>query len=243
MVSKLGTASRSRPSASASRKSTVELDLVMQIAEMFTKTLEATQTAHLKALEESYRAQREALVEVRDAFERLTSALARGGQAKAEMDARTERRARAMLDEAASLAPARTKADAELADQLSEKARVAWTKNGLLIPSTKLAEEWGITRGALDQAEEGYEVFLLKIRGRLWAPAVFAKLKRSAVAKVCRTMPSADEVSKLFFWMQPHGALGRKTPAQAIQAGQLERVLEIARGLAEENGWAHAEAA
>jgi len=164
-------------------------------------------------------------------------------QAKAEVDARTESRARAMLDEAASLAPASTNGDAELADQLSEKARVAWTKNGLLIPSTKLAEEWGITRGALDQAEEGYEVFLLKIRGWLWAPAVFAKLKRSAVAKVCRTMPSADEVSKLFFWMQPHGALGRKTPAQAIQAGQLERVLEIARGLAEENGWAHAEAA
>ena len=148
-----------------------------------------------------------------------------------------------MLGEAASLAPASTNGDAELADHLSEKARVAWTKNGLLIPSTNLAEAWGITRGALDQAEEGYEVFLLKIRGRLWAPAVFAKLKRSAVAKVCRTMPSADEVSKLFFWMQPHGALGGKTPAQAIQAGQLERVLEIAQGLAEENDWVNAKAA
>jgi len=164
-------------------------------------------------------------------------------QAKAEVDARTESRARAMLDEAASLAPASTNGDAELADQLSEKARVAWTKNGLLIPSTNLAEEWGITRRALDQAEDRYEVFLLKIRGRLWAPAVFAKLKRSAVAKVCQAMPGADEVSQLFFWMRPHGALGVKTPAQAIQAGQLERVLEIARGLAEENDWVNAKAA
>ena len=216
---------------------------MMQIAEMFAKTLEATQTAYLKALEESYRAQRQALVEVRDAVERLTSALAGGGLAKAEMDARTERRPRAMLDEAASLAPAPTKANAELADQLSEKARVAWTKNGLLISTTKLAEEWGITRAALDQAEDRYEVVLLKIRARLWAPAVFAKLKRSAVAKACLAMPGADEVSQLLFWMQPHGALGGKTPAQAVQADQLERVLEIARGLAEENGWAHAKAA
>ena len=43
--------------------------------------------------------------------------------------------------------------------------------------------------------------------------------------------------------MQPHGALGGKTPAQAIQAGQLERVLEIAQGLAEENDWVNAKAA
>lgn len=167
---------------------------------------------------------------------------ASSAQAKAEMDARTESRARAMLDEAASLAPASTNGDAELADQLSDKARVVWTKNGLLIPATKLAEEWGITRWALDQAEHRYEVFLLKIRGRLWAPAVFAKLKRSDVARVCQTMPGADEVSQLFFWMQPHGGPGRNTPGQGIQAGQLERVLEIARGLAEENGWGHAEA-
>ena len=167
---------------------------------------------------------------------------ASSAQAKAEMDARTESRARAMLDEAASLAPASTNGDAELADQLSDKARVVWTKNGLLIPATKLAEEWGITRRALDQAEHRYEVFLLKIRGRLWAPAVFAKLKRSDVARVCQTMPGADEVSQLFFWMQPHGGPGRNTPGQGIQAGQLERVLEIARGLAEENGWGHAEA-
>ena len=167
---------------------------------------------------------------------------ASSAQAKAEMDARTESRARAMLDEAASLAPASTNGDAELAVQLSDKARVVWTKNGLLIPATKLAEEWGITRWALDQAEHRYEVFLLKIRGRLWAPAVFAKLKRSDVARVCQTMPGADEVSQLFFWMQPHGGPGRNTPGQGIQAGQLERVLEIARGLAEENGWGHAEA-
>ena len=158
---------------------------------------------------------------------------ASSAQAKAEMDARTESRARAMLGEAASLAPASTNGDAELADQLSEKARVAWTKNGLLIPSTKLAEEWGITRGALDQAEEGYEVFLLKIRGRLWAPAVFAKMKRSAVAKACQAM----------FWMQPCGGLGGKTPAQAMQAGGFARVLEVARGLAEENGWGNPKSA
>jgi len=168
---------------------------------------------------------------------------ASSAQAKAEMDARTESRARAMLGEAASLAPASTNGDAELADHLSEKARVAWTKNGLLIPSTNLAEAWGITRRALDEAEDRYEVFLLKIRGRLWAPAVFAKLKPSAAAKVCRTMSGVDEVSQLFFWMQPHGALGGKTPAQAIQAGQLERVLEIAQGLAEENDWVNAKAA
>ena len=72
---------------------------------------------------------------------------------------------------------------------------------------------------------------------------MFAKLKRSAVAKVCQAMPGADEVSQLFFWMQPHGALGSKIPAQAIQAGQLERVLEIARGLAEENDWVQAKTA
>src|SRR3982751_466900 len=87
-------------------------------------------------------------------------------QTKAQMDARTERRARAMLDEAASLAPAPTKADAEIDDQLSDKARVAWTQDGLLMPATKLAQEWQITRQALDRAADRNELVLLKINHR-----------------------------------------------------------------------------
>src|SRR5438552_3957295 len=126
MVSKHGPTSRTRRSGSAS---------------MPTVT---TQGAQYKALEEG-------LDGTPESVERHTSAaFGSSAQAKTEMDARTERRARAMLEEGASL-PAPTKGDAELADQLSEKARVAWTTNGLLIQATELAAEWAISRRALDE--------------------------------------------------------------------------------------------
>ena len=157
-------------------------------------------------------------------------------------DARTLRRRDASSTKLARASGASAATYSDLRAQ-GEAARVEWTKNGSLVSSTGLAQAWGISRQGLVEAVARHELFLLKISGRLWAPAVFEELSRDAVKAVCSTMSAADPESQFFFWARPHGALGRKTAAQAIQAGRLARVVEVAQGLAEENGWSRAQPA
>lgn len=192
-----------------------------------------------EALEKSHAANLEVLSDIRSSVEQLTAAIATRPLTKETSDALTLRRRDAMLDELRGSSGALDESYTALAAQ-GEAARVAWTKNGALISSTALARSWGLSRQGLMEAEARHELFFLKIGGRLWTPMVFSELPRDAVKAVCAEMPQADSESQFFFWTRTHGGLRGKTVAQAIQGGQLARVIEIARGLAEENGWAHA---
>ena len=122
-----------------------------------------------------------------------------------------------------------------------EAALVGWTTyRGLLVSIPDLATAWGLTRQGLTEAADRNELFLIKIRGRLWAPAAFIGLERKAVRLVCSEMRSVDPMSQVIFWSRKHGGLRAKNVAQAIRDGHLARVLEIARAWVEEHGLADA---
>jgi hypothetical protein len=118
----------------------------------------------------------------------------------------------------------------------SEARRVAWTRDGSLVKTQDLAEKWGRTRQALDQAVERGELFNIKIGGRRWYPAVFARLTADDVGHVNLALGTSHPVSKYVFWNRPHGGLGGKTPESAILEGKLARVTELAEAWAEEHG-------
>jgi hypothetical protein len=206
--------------------------LVTEVHAKFAETVEAVVA---EAFRSGYALAQSALPGTR------TGPAAKAGK-PAALDAHALRRRDAVLAELGRSPGASAAAYSDLRAQ-GEAARVEWTKNGSLLSSTRLAQAWGISRQGLAEAVARHELFLLKISGRLWAPAVFEELSRDAVKAVCSTMPAADPESQFFFWACPHGALGRKTAAQAIQAGRLARVVEIAQGLAEENGWSRVDQA
>ena len=131
----------------------------------------------------------------------------------------------------------------DAAVQRGEERRAAWTRDGTLVSGAELAARWGRSRQALDQACARHELFNLKVGNRLWYPAVFLQHGAAEVRAVCRALGEGDPASMLVFWLRPHGGLGGRTVSEAIEARQLERVVELARAWAEEHGWAHAQAA
>ena len=133
--------------------------------------------------------------------------------------------------------------DYDAAVRRGEERRAAWTRDGTLVSGTELATRWARSRQALDQACARHELFNLKVGNRLWYPAVFLRHNADEVRAVCRALGEGDAASMLVFWMRTHGGLGGRTVSEAIEAQQLDRVVELARAWAEEHGWAHAQAA
>lgn len=220
-------------SAEATGGDHVDAVVARLVTEVHAKFAETVEAVVAEAFRSGYTLAQSALPGTR------TGPPAKAGVKPAALDAHALRHRDALLAELGHSPGASAAAYSDLRAQ-GEAARVEWTKNGSLLSSTSLAQAWGISRQGLAEAVARHELFLLKISGRLWAPAVFEELSRDAVKAVCSTMPAADPESQFFFWARPHGALGQKTAAQAIQAGQLARVVEIAQGLAEENGWSRA---
>lgn len=126
---------------------------------------------------------------------------------------------------------------------LRGQAAVArWIAEGWLVPSTTFADAWGITRQALDQAVERGELFSIKHGNKRYYPQPLVSLEREAVSRVCKAFGRADGAEKLVFWQRPHGALSGRTAAQAVAAGQTDRVVQLAVDWAEEHGLADAAA-
>ncbi len=124
-----------------------------------------------------------------------------------------------------------------------EELLAEWTRDGTLVKSTELAKRWGRTRQALDQACDRQELFRVKVGNRQWYPVVFLRLTADQVKKVSLALGAGDPSSMLMFCLRKHGGLGGRTIADAITAGELKRVVELAREWSRERGWVHAEAA
>lgn len=119
--------------------------------------------------------------------------------------------------------------------EASEATKHQWIDSGLLVGWRDLAEAWGgRSRQALDQACDRGELFNLKIAGKRWYPSMFLGLSAESVKAICLALKGVDPVSKVIFWARPHGALGGRTLAQAVEAGQLERVAQLAQDFADE---------
>jgi hypothetical protein len=117
-----------------------------------------------------------------------------------------------------------------------EALRAAWVREGLLVSSRQLAEQWHRTRQALDQACARGELFAVRVGKNKYYPAAFLELAAEAVKRINLALVGDDSTAKFVFWNARHGALGHRTVAEALDAGHLIRVMELARGWSEERG-------
>ena len=117
-----------------------------------------------------------------------------------------------------------------------ETVRNEWVRTGLLVPSAELETAWGCSRQVLDQAAKHGELFALKVGENRYYPAVFKRVEPDGVKAVCFLLKGDDVVAKFVFWNKTHGGLRGLTPADAIQAGQGEKVAQLADAWSAERG-------
>ncbi len=116
--------------------------------------------------------------------------------------------------------------------QVRGEARlVQWTQDGTLVPVSAVEQAWGIKRQSVDAARARNEIFSVYVRGQHWYPAEALKLDRSALAAVLRPLAGESATSKLIFLLKRHGALGGRTPAEAVEHGMLQDVIRVASAL------------
>lgn len=109
-----------------------------------------------------------------------------------------------------------------------EARLVQWTKDGTLVEGKRLYEAWGITRQALDKARERGDIFSIRVSGQHFYPIEAEQFSRADLAQVTRALGDISSGSKLIFLKRKHGALGDRTPAEAIEHSMLADVLRIA---------------
>ena len=118
--------------------------------------------------------------------------------------------------------------------QAGEEQLLAWTRDGTLMPVSELAEHWGLTIIGVRQAARRGEIFVVKVRGRVYAPSDFAQLRREDLAQVLRPLEGLSSTEKLLLWLEPQKDLGGQTFAGVIRQGNARRASEIAGALAQE---------
>lgn len=104
-----------------------------------------------------------------------------------------------------------------------------WAKDGTLLSAEAFAAARGISTADLVRAEARHDVFSLFVEGQHCYPAEFLKLDSDDAAALCQALAEEDAASKLIFVLRKHGGLAGRTIAEAIGAGRLERVLDLAR--------------
>lgn len=117
-----------------------------------------------------------------------------------------------------------------------ESVRQTWVDDGLLVPSSELAAAWRRSPQALSQACARGELFSLKVKRNRYYPEVFQNLPADAAGSVCKQLRGDDEAAKFIFWNRAHGSLDGLTPADAIRAGKLEKVVQLATAWSQERG-------
>lgn len=109
-----------------------------------------------------------------------------------------------------------------------------WIGEGVLICEAELASTWSVSAGSLRQLQDSGELFALTVDDREWYWAGHGCLPYTDVAAVCRVQRALDPAEQLIFWMRTHGGLVGRTVSEALEAGELGRVLELARSWVEE---------
>lgn len=104
-----------------------------------------------------------------------------------------------------------------------------------LLPSGEFTEALGITRQALNKAVKAGRIFALESGGDNYYPAFLAdpRLERRRAERVTKTLGDLSSWEKWLFFTSPKASLGRRTPIEAMQQGDYERVLRAAAAQAE----------
>jgi hypothetical protein len=119
--------------------------------------------------------------------------------------------------------------------QQGEALKTRWVRDGTLVPSAALSQAWGVTPQALQQSVARGDLFAMKVAGKTYYLATLRSVDREAAGKVCRALGKVEPSGKLIFWLRTHGALAGKTVPEALAAGKLHRVLQLAQAWADEH--------
>ncbi len=119
--------------------------------------------------------------------------------------------------------------------QQGEALKAQWVRDGTLVPSAAMSQAWGVTPQALQQSVARGDLFAMKLAGKTYYLAALRRLDREAAGKVCRALGNVEPSGKLIFWLRTHGALAGKTVPEALAAGKLNRVLQLAQAWADEH--------
>lgn len=109
-----------------------------------------------------------------------------------------------------------------------------WTQDGTLVSGDALGAVWGVNCQTLQEAEKRGDLFAVEVAGQRWYLGLLGAHCPDCVAQVCRALRGVEPTGQVIYWLRRHGGLGGKTVGQALQAGRLERVLELARAWASE---------
>ena len=101
-----------------------------------------------------------------------------------------------------------------------------------LLESAAFATRLGWTRQALSKALAARRVFFVEHQGARYFPAFYADKRYDrrhleAITKLLGDLPGG---AKLQFFLNPRGSLGKRTPLQALERGQLADVKAAAEG-------------
>jgi uncharacterized protein (DUF849 family) len=104
-----------------------------------------------------------------------------------------------------------------------------------LLDPAAFAEAMGWSRQALSKALSTRRVFFVEFNSTRYFPAFFARkdLERRQVEAVSKLMGDLPGGAKLAFFLNRKGSLDRKTPVEALAAGQLTEVRAAAEGYAQ----------
>lgn len=152
-----------------------------------------------------------------------------GLRAASVTDVRTPRRRRAASDTSGEQIAGNATMDALWRE--SAQRRIEALQDGRLLTSNDVQERRAITRQALSKAVKDYRAFWLDgPSGTQLYPAYLVKpdAERQRYEKVSRSLGDLAGAEKWAFFTTPKQSLGGQTPAEALDKGQLDKVIDTA---------------
>lgn len=105
-----------------------------------------------------------------------------------------------------------------------------WCHDGTLVNAVEVERRRGTALGEI----EPDSLVTITYAGVRWFLACVLELRSEDVSRVNRAMAGCMPMEQAIFWLRGHGAVRGLTPAQALQAGSIERVVEVAQAWAAE---------
>jgi hypothetical protein len=105
-----------------------------------------------------------------------------------------------------------------------------------LVASADFLKELGLSKQALSKALGANRIFYVDLRGQRYFPAFYVDpmYRRTQLEAVTKELGNLPGGAKLQFFMNRRGSLGGTTPLEALAAGKLEKVKDVAAAFADQ---------
>lgn len=151
-------------------------------------------------------------------------------QLKAEIVDESDEQPASTLEASASAPPAQ-----ELPGTVRAKLE-QMVRGRELLASAEFLHELGLSRQALSKAVGANRMFYVDFRGERYFPAFYADpmYRRTQLEAVTKALGDLPGGSKLQFFLNRRGSLGGVTPLEALAAGKLQKVKDVASAFADQ---------